>query len=115
MTTGQKVMLGLGLGAVVYAIYSYMSKDEAKAAQSRVPAGGKPAELPPATPIASILRQSTPVWDGSQWSVTGDIRAVNGQVITRSVNLGGSKNAPPTAGQVMAALLAPSKAADFEL
>lgn len=118
MTSGQKILLGLGLGALGYALYSYMSKSEAKAAQSRLPTSGKAPELPAPTPIVSVLRHSAPAWDGTQWSVTGDIRTVTGQnsaVFTRSVNLGGAKNSPPTQGQIMAALLAPSQQASIEL
>ena len=119
MTTGQKVMLGLGLGAVAYAIYSAMSKKEAKAYMSMDTAGGGRREaLPPsqpAIPIASVIRQYAPSWDGSQWVVTGDIKTVQGQVITRSTSVAGKPNVPPSQAAIMAALLAPSRAADFEL
>lgn len=121
MTTGQKVMLGLGLGAVAYAVYSVMSKKEAKAYMSMDTAGGaarKPelGPLPaPAIAIASVVKQYAPTWDGTQWVVTGDIKTVQGQLITRSSSVPGKPNQPPTQAAIMAALLAPSPQASIEL
>lgn len=118
MTSGQKILLGLGLGALGYAIYSYMSKSEAKAAQSRLPSSG--AGALPAMPMetyGSVVSQYKPVWDAKnrEWVITGNVKNASGQVVTRSVGVAGVAERLPSQAEMLAALLRPSPATSFEL